>query len=65
MRSPAEPISPYPPGVPLLVPGQRVHAGHIEFLRTGLAAGMVVKGVSDASLEELRVVDRGARDDGD
>jgi arginine decarboxylase len=57
----AEPVSPYPPGVPLLVPGQRVHAGHIEFLRTGLEAGMVVKGVSDPSLEELRVVDAGKR----
>jgi len=33
-----------------------VHEGHIEFLRTGLAAGMVVKGVSDPSLEQLRVV---------
>ena len=52
----AEPVSPYPPGVPLLVPGQRVHEGHIEFLRTGFAAGMVVKGVSDPSLEQLRVV---------
>jgi len=52
----AEPVSPYPPGVPLLVPGQRVHEGHIEFLRTGLAAGMVIKGASDPSLEELRVV---------
>jgi arginine decarboxylase len=52
----AEPVSPYPPGVPLPVPGQRVHEGHIEFLRTGLAAGMVVKGVSDPSLEQLRVV---------
>src|SRR4051812_24655125 len=52
----AEPVSPYPPGVPLLVPGQRVHAGHVEFLRKGLAAGMYVEGVSDPSLDELRVV---------
>jgi arginine decarboxylase len=52
----AEPVSPYPPGVPLLVPGQRVHDGHIEFLRKGLEAGMMVEGVSDPSLEELRVV---------
>jgi arginine decarboxylase len=52
----AEPVSPYPPGVPLLVPGQRVHEGHIEFLRKGLAAGMFVEGVSDPSLEQLRVV---------
>jgi arginine decarboxylase len=52
----AEPVSPYPPGVPLLVPGQRVHDGHIEFLRTGLEAGLVIKGVSDPSLEQIRVV---------
>jgi arginine/lysine/ornithine decarboxylase len=52
----AEPVSPYPPGVPLLVPGQRVHVGHIEFLRKGLDAGMVIKGASDPSLEQLRVV---------
>jgi lysine decarboxylase len=52
----AEPVSPYPPGVPLLVPGQRIHEGHIEFLRKGLAADMLVKGVSDPSLEQLRVV---------
>jgi arginine/lysine/ornithine decarboxylase len=52
----AEPVSPYPPGVPLLVPGQRIHDGHIEFLRKGLEAGMFVKGVSDPALEEVRVV---------
>src|SRR4051812_21741601 len=52
----AEPVSPYPPGVPLLVPGQRVHEGHVAFLRKGLAAGMFVEGVSDPSLEQLRVV---------
>src|SRR3954454_23146198 len=52
----AEPVSPYPPGVPLLVPGQRVHEGHLEFLRKGLKAGMYVEGVSDPSLEQLRVV---------
>jgi len=52
----AEPVSPYPPGVPLLVPGQRIHDGHIEFLRQGLDAGMLVEGVSDPSLEQLRVV---------
>jgi arginine decarboxylase len=52
----AEPVSPYPPGVPILVPGQRIRSEHIEFLQTGLAAGMFVEGVSDPSLDELRVV---------
>jgi arginine decarboxylase len=55
----AEPVSPYPPGVPLLVPGQRVHEGHIEFLRKGLEAGMVIKGASDPTLDGIRVVDAG------
>src|SRR5215211_5764931 len=52
----AEPVSPYPPGVPTLVPGQRIRSEHVEFLETGLAAGMYVEGVSDPSLDELRVV---------
>jgi hypothetical protein len=38
------------------VPGQRIHEGHIEFLRKGLDAGMFLEGVSDPSLEQLRVV---------
>ena len=52
----AEPVSPYPPGVPILVPGQRIRSEHVEFLEIGLAAGMYVEGVSDPSLDELRVV---------
>ena len=52
----AEPVSPYPPGVPILVPGQRIRPEHVEFLQTGLAAGMYVEGVSDPSLDEIRVV---------
>jgi arginine/lysine/ornithine decarboxylase len=40
----------------VLVPGQRVHERHIEFLQKGLEAGMFVEGVSDPSLEQLRVV---------
>src|SRR4051794_10512440 len=52
----AEPVAPYPPGVPVLVPGQRVTAEIVEFLQLGLAEGMLVKGVTDPSLEQLRVV---------
>jgi arginine/lysine/ornithine decarboxylase len=52
----AEPVSPYSPGVPILVPGQRIRPDHVEFLEIGLEAGMLVEGVSDPSLDELRVV---------
>lgn len=31
----ARPVTPYPPGVPLLYPGERIQQVHIEFLRTG------------------------------
>ena len=53
----AEPISPYPPGVPAVVPGQRITPDIIEFLQTGIAAGMYVEGAADPSLKEVRVVD--------
>jgi arginine/lysine/ornithine decarboxylase len=55
----AEPISPYPPGVPAVVPGQRITPDIIDFLQTGIAAGMYVEGASDPSLKEVRVVDAG------
>ena len=53
----AEPVSPYPPGVPAVVPGQRVTDEIIDFLRAGVEKGMYVEGAVDPSLEEIRVVD--------
>jgi arginine/lysine/ornithine decarboxylase len=52
----AEPISPYPPGVPVLVPGQRITEPIIGFLQAGVAEGMYVEGAIDPSLEKVRVV---------
>jgi arginine/lysine/ornithine decarboxylase len=53
----AEPVSPYPPGVPVVVPGQRITAEIVDFLRAGMEAGMYVEGASDPSLEVIRVAD--------
>jgi arginine/lysine/ornithine decarboxylase len=53
----AEPVSPYPPGVPVVVPGQRITAEIVDFLRAGMEAGMYVEGASDPSLKVIRVVD--------
>jgi arginine/lysine/ornithine decarboxylase len=53
----AEPVSPYPPGVPVVVPGQHITSGIVEFLRSGMELGMYVEGASDPSLAEIRVVD--------
>jgi arginine/lysine/ornithine decarboxylase len=52
----AEPVSPYPPGVPVVVPGQRITQVVVDFLQLHLPEGMLVKGVADKSLTRLRVV---------
>jgi len=55
-RIAAEQITPYPPGVPAVLPGELLNAGVIEYLRSGLEAGMVVPDPGDPSLETIRVV---------
>lgn len=54
-RIAAEQVTPYPPGIPVLVPGERVTAEVLDYLRTGLAAGMVLPDPADKSLETVRV----------
>jgi arginine decarboxylase len=55
-RIAAEQITPYPPGVPAVVPGERLDDAVIDYLRTGLAAGMTLPDPADPSLEKFRVV---------
>ncbi|GAA0315681.1 ornithine decarboxylase [Kineococcus aurantiacus] len=57
-RVAAEIVSPYPPGVPVLTPGEVVSAEAVDYLRSGVAAGMLVPDAADASLRTLRVVAR-------
>jgi arginine decarboxylase len=52
----AEMISPYPPGVPAILPGERFTAPVVEYLRAGVAAGMTVPDAADPKLETFRVV---------
>jgi arginine decarboxylase len=54
-RIAAEQVTPYPPGIPVLVPGERITAEVLDYLRTGLAAGMVLPDPADKSLETVRV----------
>jgi arginine/lysine/ornithine decarboxylase len=54
-RIAAEQITPYPPGIPAVVPGERINAEVVEYLRTGLAAGMVLPDPTDPSLRTIRV----------
>ena len=52
----AELVCPYPPGIPLLVPGERITAAAIAQLQQILAAGGVISGCADPSLTTLRIV---------
>lgn len=56
-RIAAEQITPYPPGTPAVVPGEKLNDAVIEFLRSGLAAGMPLPDAADPQLEHIRVVE--------
>jgi arginine/lysine/ornithine decarboxylase len=54
-RIAAEQVTPYPPGIPVIVPGERINTEVVEYLRTGLDAGMVLPDASDRTLKTLLV----------
>jgi lysine decarboxylase len=55
-RIAAEQITPYPPGIPAMVPGERINDAVVAYLRSGLAAGMNLPDPADPALETIRVV---------
>jgi arginine/lysine/ornithine decarboxylase len=55
-RVAAEQITPYPPGIPAILPGERINAHVVEYLRSGVEAGMVLPDPADPSLKTIRVV---------
>src|SRR4051794_216027 len=55
-RVAAEMVAPYPPGIPRLVPGQRIEEVHVTFLRLGMEAGFFPAGLRDPDMQSLRVV---------
>jgi arginine decarboxylase len=52
----AEAVVAYPPGIPVLTPGEVITSSKITCLREGLAGGMHVRGAADPTLHTLRVV---------
>jgi arginine decarboxylase len=58
-RVSAELVAPYPPGVPVLAPGERVTAGIVAALRAVLADGGRVAYAADPELSTLQVVSWG------
>jgi arginine decarboxylase len=55
-RIAAEQITPYPPGVPVVVPGERINQAVIDYLLSGLEAGMVLPDPADPGLKTIRVM---------
>jgi arginine decarboxylase len=52
----AEVVAPYPPGVPVLVPGELITAEVVDALRAAQAAGTRIAYAADPSLRTLEVV---------
>lgn len=55
-RISAETLCPYPPGIPVLLPGETIPSLAIAHLQSILAAGGVITGCQDPSLQTLTVV---------
>lgn len=55
-RIAAEMITPYPPGIPVALPGERLTEPVLRYLRTGVDAGMNVPDTADPRLRTVRVV---------
>jgi arginine decarboxylase len=55
-RIAAESLAAYPPGVPNVLPGERLTAPTIAYIADSLAHGGLVRGASDRTLKTIRVV---------
>jgi arginine decarboxylase len=55
-RIAAEQITPYPPGIPVILPGERINQEVVDYLLSGLDAGMTLPDPADASLKTIRVM---------
>ena len=49
-------VTPYPPGIPVLGPGEAISAEIVAYLEEAAAAGLKVHGPEDRTLGTLRVV---------
>jgi arginine/lysine/ornithine decarboxylase len=61
-RVAAEGLAAYPPGIPNVLPGERLTAETLSYIRESIAHGGYVRGGSDRELKTLRVAlerDRG------
>lgn len=52
----AETVTFYPPGIPLIYPGEIISSEFIEYIKKGQQAGAKIVGPADTQLHEIRVV---------
>jgi arginine/lysine/ornithine decarboxylase len=57
-RVSAEMVTPYPPGIPAVVPGEVYTDAIVQYLEQVVTAGGYVEGAADQTLDRLRVVAR-------
>jgi arginine/lysine/ornithine decarboxylase len=55
-RIAGEMVTPYPPGIPAVLPGERLTEPVLRYLTTGVAAGMNLPDAADKRLSTVRVV---------
>lgn len=55
-RIAAEMLTPYPPGIPAALPGERLTKDVLHYLRSGVEAGMVVPDAVDTEVTSIRVL---------
>ena len=55
-RIAAELVTPYPPGIPVLVPGEVIDAEQVGYLRRALRAGVHMHGAADPTLSRVQVM---------
>ena len=49
-------VIPYPPGIPVLAPGEVITDEKVAYLGEGIANGMYISGPADPKLRTIRVV---------
>ncbi|MDQ0416345.1 arginine/lysine/ornithine decarboxylase [Croceifilum oryzae] len=52
----AEFLMVYPPGIPILMPGERITEQNIAYIREHIEAGLPVQGTEDSTIELVRVI---------
>ncbi|MBU9711272.1 aminotransferase class I/II-fold pyridoxal phosphate-dependent enzyme [Evansella tamaricis] len=55
-RISAEFVMVYPPGIPILIPGEIIDLENLDYIAKNIEVGLPVQGPEDASLEYIRVI---------